>query len=248
MHKLTYLFAILAISCATTTFAQGTFSVDHFDKIIVSPHVQVTFVEGNEETVTVESCTVDTQKLHIEVNGKTLRIYLEGAKEITKNEKSYNNDDYGTKHPLYTGTVVTAVITYKTLDELSIRGEETQLCKSPIKGDDFNLKIYGTSKVILNEVDLDECHATIYGESTLEIKAGHIGYQHYTAYGESIINSLAINGKSSKLLAFGEADFSLNVSDEIKITAFGEAKLNYKGTPEINKGIHFGEMKINKMD
>jgi hypothetical protein len=40
----------------------------------------------------------------------------------------------------------------------------------------------------------------------------------------------------------------MNASDKIKMTAFGEAKLHYKGDPEIVKGLQFGEMQIDRID
>lgn len=241
-----YLLATLLFVC-TNIFAQTISTVNHFNKVIVSPHIEVTFVEGNDESVTVEKSTVDNKKIHIEVKDKTLRIYLEGAKELTKNEKVYENG-YKEKQSLYNGTVVTAIVTYKTLNELSIRGEETQVCKSLLTGDKFKLKIYGESQVILNEVNLGKLETTIYGESSLEIKSGSIASQKYIAYGEGKINSLAINGNTSNITAYGEANFRMNVSDEIKITAFGEATVQYKGDPKISKGIHFGEMHVDKID
>ncbi|MES1215812.1 MAG: head GIN domain-containing protein [Bacteroidota bacterium] len=231
---------------ATVASAQTTI-VKHFDKVIVSPYIQVTFVEGNEESVTVEKCSVPADKLNIEVKSGTLRIYLEGAKELDKGETTYENG-YKQRHSLYSGTIVTATVTYKTLDELSIRGEEKQVCQSPLKGKQFRLKIYGESNVYLNEVDLGELHATLYGESNLEIKSGSIDDQKYTVYGESKINALGIEGSTSKITAYGEAEFKMNVSDEIKMTAFGEASLAYKRNPKINKWLHFGEIQVSKLD
>jgi hypothetical protein len=222
-------------------------AVTDFEKIIISPYIQVTFVKGDKEEVNIANCTVDKSKLHIEVNNKTLWIYLDGAKQIPKNETNYNNG-YKEKHSIYNGTVVTAIITYKMLNSLSIRGEETQLCKSPVAADKFNLRIYGESKVIFNEVIFGELHTKLYGESTLEIKSGTIKEQHYTSYGESKINTIAVNGRSGYIVSYGEADFTLNVSDKIKITAFGESKLHYKGDPEIVKGIHIGNMLIENID
>jgi Putative auto-transporter adhesin, head GIN domain len=67
-------------------------------------------------------------------------------------------------------------------------------------------------------------------------------------YGESKINSLGITSNTTKIIAYGEADFQVNVSDEIKITAFGEASLAYKGNPRINRWFHIGEMQISKID
>ena len=246
MKKINFFITALLLVVSNNMYGQAT-TVAHFEKIIVSPYIQVTFVEGDKEEVNVENCTVDKSKLHIEVNGKTLWVYLEGAKQIPKNETTYNNG-YKEKHSIYNGTVVTATITYKMLNELSIRGEEAQLCKSPLSVDKFNLRIYGESKVTFNEVNFGELHTKLYGESTLEIKAGTIKEQHYTSYGESKINTIAVNGRTGYIVSYGEADFTLNASDKIKMTAFGESKLHYKGDPEIVKGIHIGTMLIDKMD
>jgi hypothetical protein len=93
-----------------------------------------------------------------------LRIYLDDAKEFTKNETVYE-DGHETKRPIYKGTVVVATVTYKTLDELSVRGEETMWCKSLLKGDEFKLKLYGESNVLIDKVSLGNltCH-NIWGE------------------------------------------------------------------------------------
>lgn len=247
MLKIKYYLTILVTFIVVSSFAQTTTNVNHFNKAIISPHIQVTFVEGNEESVTIENSTVDKDKINIEVNGNTLRIYLDGAKDITKNKKVYDNG-YEEKRSIYNGTIVTSIVTYKTLEDLSVRGEETIVCKSLLKGDKFRLTIFGESHLILNEVKLGQLQTVMYGESSLEIKAGSIHSQKYVVYGEGKINSLAISGNTSKITAYGEANFQMNVSDEIKITAFGDAKLAYKGNPTINKGLHIGEMQIDKID
>jgi len=238
---------IIILCICQVSFAQTTTVVKSFNKVIVSPHIQVTFVEGDQESVTIESNTVSNDKLNIEVKDKTLRIYLEGAKEITKNQKVYDNGNKE-KRSIYNGTIVKATVTYKTLNNLSVRGEETIVCNSLLQGKRFNLKIYGESHVVLNAVNLGELRTTIYGESYLDIKSGTVNHQRYTTYGEGKINTLGINNSSTKITAYGESDFSLNVSDAIKITAYGEAKLQYTGNPVITKGLHIGQMHIDKID
>ena len=247
MLKLKTCISVLVFFACKITVAQNTTRVDHFDKVIVSPSIEVTFIEGDEEKVTIEKSTVSDDKINIKVNGKTLRIYLDDAKEVVKTEEVYENGNK-VKRPIYKGTVVTATVMYKTLEELSVRGEESIVCKSVLKGDKFRLKIYGESEVFLNDVSLDELQTTIYGESSLVIKAGSVKEQKYTAYGESKINSLGINSNTTKITVYGESNFQINVSDEIKLTAFGEAVVEYKGNPTITKGLNIGEVKINKID
>ena len=247
MQPLKQFAAFVLLFSITFNLAAQVKTVDHFDKVIVSPYIQVTFVEGNEESVTIDNIQVSPEKLHIEVNDNTLHIYLDGTKDIPKNEKT-SYDGYKESHALYNNTSVVATVTYKTLHELSLRGEEEQLCKSAIKGDEFILNVYGESTITFNELNLQKLFATLYGEGVLNVKAGSVDEQRYICYGEGKINTLAITGSSSRITAYGEADFNLNVADQIKITAYGEARLYYKGNPDIKKGLHFGELTVEKID
>jgi hypothetical protein len=247
MQQLKIYLTLLLFFILKTNLAQNTTTVKHFDKVIVSPHIEATFVEGDVETATIEKSTVGKNKINIEVNGETLRVYLDDSKDVTKTETVYE-DGNQVKRPIYKGTVVTATITYKTLKELSVRGEETIVCKSVLKGNEFKLKIYGEEQVFLNEVDLGELKAVIYGESYLKIKSGTIADQVYTAYGESKVNAMEIKNNTTKITAYGESHFQVNVSNEIKITSFGEASVEYKGSPVIDKGLNIGNVKISKID
>lgn len=247
MKKLLLFIAVFTLAASETIVAQEAISVAHFDKAIISPHVQVTFTKGDKESVTIQNCTVSKDKVHIESNGKTLRVYLEGAKEITSNEK-VNESGYKSKKPLYSGTVLTVAISYKTLQELSVRGEETILLKSKLDQENFVLTVYGEAKIFVDEVQLNKLNTTIYGESALEFKAGNITEQRFTVYGESKVNTLGVTGKTARATLYGEAELSLNVSDQLKVTAYGEAKVGYKGNPAIRKGLNIGNVKIYKLN
>ena len=97
-------------------------------------------------------------------------------------------------------------------------------------------------------MNLQELHATLYGEGTLKIQSGSAKEQNYTCYGEGRINSLAITGNTSNITAYGDADVKINVSDRIKITAFGDAQVHYKGDPEVVKGLHIGDILVARID
>lgn len=247
MIRLFFYVITLTLLFTQNALAQDVIAVDPFNKVIISPHIQVNLVEGEEESVTIESNTETEDKLNIEVNGKTLRIYLDDAKETTKTQIELKNG-IEFKGPIYEGTIVTATITYKTLNDISVRGDETLVCKSLLKGEDFRLKIFGQSQVYLNDVDLQKFHTTIYGESFLEIKSGTIQQQKYTSYGVSKVDALAIANEDTRIIAYGEAELKINASNKIKITAYGEASLKYKGNAEIVKGVSLGDTRIKKLD
>ena len=221
-----------------------TFDVEGFNKVIVSPHIEVIFKKGDKESVIIESMTEPIEKLKVEVKNRTLQLYLEGAKVITKSEKESNH----TNVPLYKGTVVKATVIYKDVESYSLRGEERFLFESPIDAQKMTLNIYGESEVYLNDVTLKELNVAIYGVSFLKINKGAIDYQKITAYGESHVNLLDVTSKKTKITAYGDGSFQFNVSDELKVTSYGEPTVTYKGDAQVKHGLSFGEVSIVKLN
>lgn len=247
MKNLKYSLVILLVCISLVTLAQTKKMVEPFNKVIISPHIETTFVQGDEEFVTILDSTEPEDKINIEVKGGTLRVYLDDAKETTKHE-SITKDDMKMKVPIYKGKVLTIIVTYKNIDELSLRGEQRTLCKDLIDVKKFRLNIYGESQVTFNDVNFEMFNVDIYGESQLTIIKGTITKQNITAYGASSINLVEVNNKISKLKAYGEAVFKIQASEQIKFTAYGEATLRYKGNAEVNKGLSFGDSEITRID
>lgn len=238
---------VMALVISTAFAQKKTFTIDSFDEVIISPHIEVTFIQADQESVVIDNMDVSADKLNVEIKGNTLHIYLEDAKIYTKSEK-VKTDEYKNRQSIYDGTKVTARVFYKKVNLLSLRGDETHKVESPIKGDKLSLKIYGESRVYLSEIDLDEFYTTIYGEAYLEVKQGRADRQKVTSYGESEVNTLGVNNSTAKVTAYGEGNIKLNVSDELKITAYGEASIEYKGSPMVSHGIVLGEASIHQIN
>ncbi len=243
------IFSIIALFLFSNHLAAQTkvIDVETFDKIVVSPHIEVVFKAGEKESVSVESITVPREKLNVIVENNTLNVYLEGAKIATGNKKEYVNGNKR-KTSIYKGTVVKAIITYKKINSLDLRGEESFVFENNLNAKKLRLKIYGESQVSINEIDVKQLQVSIYGESYLEIKQGKVESQRFTAYGESKVNTLNVENTETKLTAYGDGTFQFNVSEKLKITSYGEATINYSGSPNLNKGIVIGETKITKVN
>lgn len=247
MKNLKYYIVVFLIGTIQIAVSQTRETVEPFNKVIISPHIETTFVQGEEESVSIEESTVTEDKINIEVKANTLRVYLEDAREITKTKTVIKNG-VKMKVPIYKGKVLTVIITYKKINNLSIRGEQVTLCESKIEEEEFLLKIYGESQVVFNAVNFENMNTTIYGESNLEIKKGNIENQKIIAHGEGLINLINVDNKTTKLTAYGEAEFNIQASKRIKFTAYGEAKLNYKGNATIAKGLIIGDAEISQID
>lgn len=244
--KIHFLFIYL-ISLTIEGFAQEKISVAHFEKITVSPHIQLLLEQGDEESVTINDHIVPLEKINIKVDGKNLHIYLDDAKMTTKQVKHTENG-HSVSTPIYTGTQVTAQISYKILRDLSIRGEETTTLVSPIVENKFTINLYGESKLIIDSIQTKELKATLYGDNHLTIHKGEAASQVFKSYGESKIDAALLNSDFSRVTSYGENTFNLNSKEKIKVWAFGDASINYSGDAEIQRLITIGEIKVNKIN
>src|SRR5579863_7724844 len=99
MRQLPFFATLGAMFIYAIAGAQSAVSVSHFDKAIISPHIEVTFVQGNEESVRIDGNVTRPDQLVIDVHHQTLRMYLRGAREITRNQTVYE-DDKKTRRPI----------------------------------------------------------------------------------------------------------------------------------------------------
>ncbi len=180
--------AVLTVQIATAQEKTITPNED-FDKIIVSPHIEVEFVEGTTPKIEVLEMTVPVEKFNYEIVNKTLQVYLDGAKTVTKHKK-YKNNGWKQKIPIYKNTVAKVKITYTKVNVFSLRGEEKITFESPLDQEACTLRIYGESEVLIKEAKLNDLRVAIFGESHLVIDSGAIENQKITAYGSSKIRSL----------------------------------------------------------
>ncbi len=242
------IFTLLAVTFVIGSLQaqEKTFNVKSFDKLIVSPHIELNLVEGEEESVVIDNAKISLDKINVEVEGRTLRLYLDGAKVVTKSERISTDKWRGSKS-LYNGTMASVTVTYRKLENLSIRGEEIVRCKNLFNADDFKMSLYGAAKVYFDSVSIDELTVAIYGSSYLEIGKGNVARQVFRAYGESEVNTEGMVADETKITAYGESNFRVNVIERLKVTCYGETNINYTGNPEVDKGLIFGEATIRKI-
>ncbi len=244
--KFTSVFGLLFLISMMVSAQESINLTNNFDKIIVSPHIEAVFKQGNTPSIVIEDISVPRDKFKYEVKNGTLQVYLEGAKTYTKSKKIYH-DGYKRKVPLYKNRVVVVTITYSDVSVFSVRGEEKISFESPLKQDECKLRIYGDSEVTINEVNLDQLNVTIYGESYLNLRKGNVNKQKITAYGASKVMAYDVPSKETKVTAYGDGTYQVNASERVKVTSYGEAKILYKGEASLRKGIVIGESTISKV-
>ena len=212
-----------------------------FNKLIVSPYINLVLQEGPEEKVEISSRRVDESDIHVDIDGNMLRIYLEGSRLTPRNIR-----ENGMSLEAYRDSDITAYVTYTTLKKLSVRGDQRVVCESALKGKKFKLKTFGDNQVLLSGVETDFFKASMYGDNRLEIDGGKSVKQKFLSFGDNEVIARDYEADFTKTTSFGDGDFSFNARDVIKVVAFGDADIQYRGGAYLERGLILGDSDIRR--
>lgn len=221
--------------------------VSAFQEVIISPYIEVVFKQAAQEFVVIDQSKIAREKINIEVSGKKLHIYLDDAKVVGKHEDVKINGNKR-RQDIYKGTQASITINYKQLEAVEIRGEERIDFKDALQAENFKLDLYGSPKVYVKSLAAEKFKVALYGESYLEINGGSVDFQRYRSYGSSEVNAVDLTSAETKIAAYGSNHILVNVSDRLKVSAFGDAKIQYKGNAKIASGLKIGDTSIQKID
>lgn len=211
-----------------------------FSKVIVSPKINVILHQGSRESIRIDYFGIEPEKIQVEQDNDRLKIYLEEARFVEKQDRY---DDSGSKVGRYHQAIITAHITYTHLDLLEVRGDQEITCLSPIEADQFTLRVYGENEITLDTLRIQRFKLVAYGENKIRLK-GTADHQRYALYGENKVDSRALTGATISTNLYGEGRLMVKATDEVKINAIGEPRIEVEGTSFINKGIILGKSEI----
>ncbi len=245
MRKILQLTA-LAFILPAMTMAQESFTkeIGKFDRIVVSPHINVVLTHGNSEEVTIEYAHVDPSVVNVDVDGSTLQLYLDEARYVPKTKKV----DYNYRQDIYRDAEITAYVTYSYLSSLEVRGDQRVVCESPVDAVRFKLKTYGSNEIEIASLDAESLKVVSYGECELKIRSGKVSEQKFVLYGTSHVDVAKMTSEYSKAKIYGESELVLHASDELDVSAFGEPTITYYGNPMLHKNIIIGEARLFKVN
>lgn len=228
-----------------TIMKPKTVLVDHFNKVVVSPHIQAVFKQGNQESITIEELTISSEKMNIEVTDNVLKVYLHKAEaQVSLDDKeSVKWEDKS----VYKGTIAKVVITYKNLGKLALVGEEKFTFLDKIKEKDVNLKLIGRTKIYIKEAEIENLDITSFGKNYLEVSSGVVPYLNINSFGEDQFDMVEMANEITDLKTVGNGRFKLNVSKKLNVTGVGDSDIMYKGDATVSKGFMLGNSRIERL-
>lgn len=242
--RMKYLLLSAAVILAFGARAQSQeIQIEHFTKIIASPHINVVLEKGDTESLRLTCNGVSPEKVNVEVKGKTLHIYLDHARIIEKQER-VGDRYYSSRRNIYRNATVTAYITFRELKGIDMRGETELSCESKIETSKFKLRAYGETEITLASLNTPKFKASLYGSNKVRIKDGEAGDQVYRLFGENKIDARELLSNTTTTRIYGEGQIRVRANDEFRVTAFGEPDIQLNGSGHLSRGIIIGEPSI----
>jgi len=237
--------ALLFICSSATLLAQSLErKVNHFNKIIASPKINLVMVDGPTESVKINYANIDPSKINVVVKHHTLHIYLDGSR-YTEKKKRVKFDGEVRKENVYTNASITAYVTYNQLQKLVVRGEQEVDIQGPIENKKFKLSAYGECDITLASLQVGWFKATLYGQNAVRIKEGFAEEQKYKLFGENKIDAQALQGEEVASTTYGESRLKLQAKQNLRLVTLGESNVYVKGSPEVSK-LTLGEISIRR--
>ena len=237
------LVVLAVVAQAQDSTQNKEYSVRSFSKIIVSPRINVVLQKGDRESVRLAYSNVSPNHVNVVVTGNKLRIYLDHARVVEKQERIHGNW-HRHKQSIYRDASVTAYVTYRELKEIEVRGEQELTCKDAINTDKLKIRAYGETEIDIAVLNTKKFKASLYGENNLKIRSGEADHQVYRLFGENKIDTRGLASYSASTRIYGEGRLSLATSKHLFISAIGEPVIRVSGSPHVNRGIVIGRADI----
>lgn len=237
--------ALLFICSSAALLAQSLErKVNHFNKVIASPKINLVMVEGSSESVKINYANIDPSKIHVVAKHNTLHIYLDGSK-FTEKRKRIKFDGEIRKENVYRDASITAYVTYNNLQKLVVRGEQQVDIQGPIENKKFKLSAYGECDITLASLQVGWFKAALYGQNVVKIKEGFADEQKYKLFGENRIDAQALQGEEIASTTYGESRLKFQAKQNLRLVTLGESNVSVKGSPEVSK-LTLGEISIRR--
>lgn len=204
----------------------------HFKKIIAGPYINIKLVHGETEKMDIKVHNIDPEKVNVEVQHGTLRIYLDEAKYWPKNER-YKGDNK--VYEMYRDVEVYVTITFRELKALKVMGEEIVNCTSAIKGEEFRLNTIGETRVFMESIEVENLKIRSIGENEVRILSGRTGNSRIRLIGENRINMESVFTGNTRCLTIGENELDCNSEYEFRVFTIGESVITQYGEARFRK-------------
>ena len=132
---------------------------------------------------------------------------------------------------------VTAHITLPSLSALSMSGASDAYLHGNMTGPSFELSISGSSKVIVDNINVDTFSTEASGAAHIEIKAGSVKSASYELSGAGKILAFPLQTVETSASISGAGKGEVTATATLDVDISGAGSIKYKGHPTVTQEV-----------
>jgi hypothetical protein len=179
------------------------------------------FIEiGPKFEVTVEGSRSYVDDIITDVSGGRLTIKHENNFRLRMNER------------------VTVYVTMPEIEGLGVSGSGKAEIKDVVKGDDLNLSVSGSGRLVITGMDVENLDCGISGSGTINLDGnGSVGKADISISGSGDYYGEEVEIESLTVGVSGSGKCICNVSESLSASISGSGDVSYSGSPRVNARV-----------
>ncbi len=213
------LFAFAMVANGQGDNVKQTREVSSFSSISLSVSADIHLKQGTKQEVIVEGDKDVLDVLKTEVQGKTLKIYLD-------------------KWSMQSYKKVTIYITMRDIDGLTITGSGNITAETPVNTSDIDFTITGSGDIHISELKAEQVKASITGSGTINLAGKQtVSSMDVHISGSGDVNADGLEVKNFDASITGSGDCRITATELLKARVSGSGDIYYKGKPRMDVNI-----------
>jgi hypothetical protein len=209
------------------TYTTETREVKDFDKVVLEGTASLEIVQGEKESLTVESDIDEMQWIESSVENRTLTL---------SNDSNHNQKIRITLFSMNWGPEVKYKLTVKDLSQLETKGTG-EVTINNLNTKDFTIVMKGVGNTEIHNISSQSIDASIEGTGNTEI-SGKTDRLSIDLKGVGDFEGKDLLVKDAIIMSEGTGNVTVNASDSLDITLNGICNVEYYGNPKLKTNIN----------
>ncbi|HRF96287.1 MAG TPA: head GIN domain-containing protein [Aggregatilineales bacterium] len=229
IQKSFYLLAILMLSmfisaCSSLVGIQGSKNiisenraVSNFSSIDVAIGADITLIQGENESLTIETDDNILEYIQTTVQNGKLSIDTKPNTNISPSQP------------------IKITLSFKTLSHIAVSGS-VNITADTLTLETLTIDSSGTTNIVATDVTLEALVITTSGSGNIQFD-GSAATQTITVSGSATINNFGLTSENAILNVSGTGEIEVNIATTLTIDISGTGKVRYMGDPVITQNI-----------
>jgi hypothetical protein len=190
-----------------------------FSEIDFGVSGEMVFIESTETEIEIEAQQNIIDLIQTYVSGDELKIRFRDDRRVTSHER------------------IVVTVRAPSVRSFAVSGSGSLEVLDTLSGDNTRLRVSGSGKITVPDVDAGNLEAKISGSGRIEALNGVANSLNVSISGSGNVDLASVTVNNATTQTSGSGTIRLNVLDKLNVHISGSGDVYYRGNPEVDVNI-----------